>query len=77
VGQPRDLAHRVLRNDPNWPPAKIDEAMAGTTEKTVTLKKKIPVVIGYFTAFVEKNGDVNFRKDIYDRDEKLLKSITN
>ena len=76
VAQPRDLALRILRNDPNWPPAKIDQAMAGTTEKTVMLKKKIPVVIGYFTAFVETDGDVNFREDVYQRDEKLLKLIT-
>ncbi|MGL6267090.1 MAG: L,D-transpeptidase family protein, partial [Chitinophagaceae bacterium] len=47
VAQPRDLAIRILRNDPNWPPSKIDEAMAATKEKTVTLKKKIPVIIGY------------------------------
>jgi murein L,D-transpeptidase YcbB/YkuD len=76
VAKPRDLALRILRNDPNWPPSKIDEAMAGSTEKTVTLKKKIPVVIAYFTAFVETDGDVNFREDVYQRDEKLLKLIT-
>lgn len=76
VAQPRDLALRILRNDPNWPPAKIDQAMAGTTEKTVMLKKKIPVVIAYFTAFVDSDGDVNFREDVYQRDEKLLKLIT-
>jgi len=76
VAKPRDLALRILRNDPNWPPEKIDQAMAGTTEKTVVLKKKIPVVIAYFTAFVESNGDVNFREDVYQRDAKLLKLIT-
>lgn len=76
VSKPRDLAHRILRNDPNWPPSKIDEAMNATSEKTVTLKKKIPVVIGYFTAFVDTDGDLNFRKDIYERDAKLLKLIT-
>jgi murein L,D-transpeptidase YcbB/YkuD len=76
VSKPRDLALRILRNDPNWPPSKIDEAMNATSEKTVTLKKKIPVLIGYFTAFVETDGDLNFRKDIYERDAKLLKLIT-
>jgi len=76
VAKPRDLALRILRNEPNWPPEKIDQAMAGTTEKTVVLKKKIPVVIAYFTAFVETDGDVNFREDVYQRDAKLLKLIT-
>ncbi|ULQ53338.1 L,D-transpeptidase family protein [Flavihumibacter fluvii] len=76
VSKPRDLALRILRNDPNWPPEKIDAAMAGTTEKTATLKKKIPVVIAYFTAFVESDGDVNFRDDVYQRDARLLKLIS-
>ena len=76
VAQPRDLALRILRNDSNWTPAKIDQAMAGTTEKTANLKKKIPVIIGYFTAFVDSDGDLNFRKDVYDRDAKLLKLIS-
>jgi L,D-transpeptidase YcbB len=76
VAKPRDLALRILRNESNWPPEKIDQAMAGTTEKTVLLKKKIPVVIAYFTAFVESDGDVNFREDVYQRDAKLLKLIT-
>jgi murein L,D-transpeptidase YcbB/YkuD len=76
VGQPRDLAYRILRHETNWPRSKIDEAMAGTTEKTVTLTKKIPVIIAYFTAFVETDGDINFRKDVYARDAKLLKLIS-
>jgi murein L,D-transpeptidase YcbB/YkuD len=76
VGQPRDLAYRILRHETNWPKSKIDEAMAGTTEKTVTLTKKIPVIIAYFTAFVENDGDINFRKDVYARDAKLLKLIS-
>ena len=76
VGQPRDLAYRILRHETNWPPSKIDEAMAGTTEKTVTLTKKIPVIIAYFTSFVENDGDINFRKDVYQRDARLLKLIS-
>ena len=76
VGQPRELAIRILRNDPNWPAEKIDVAMSATTEKSVTLKNKIPVVIAYFTAFVENDGDINFRKDVYQRDARLLKLIS-
>jgi murein L,D-transpeptidase YcbB/YkuD len=40
-------------------------------ERWVTLKKKIPVFIVYFTAWVDKNGQLNFRKDIYGHDEKM------
>lgn len=41
-------------------------------EKQVVLKNKILVYIGYFTAFVNSKGGLNFREDIYQRDVKLL-----
>jgi len=71
VGKPRDLAIKILENDPDWPVAKIDAAMKAGTEKWVSLKNKIPVYIGYFTAWVDEKGDINFYEDIYKRDERL------
>jgi murein L,D-transpeptidase YcbB/YkuD len=48
-----------------------------TKERWVTLKKTIPVLIVYFTAWVDKSGELNFRKDIYGHDEKMaLKLFT-
>ena len=72
VSKPGDLALRVLKNNPGWTPAKIDAAMNLGREQYVTLKKKIPVYIGYFTAFINSEGAINFRNDIYKRDERLL-----
>jgi murein L,D-transpeptidase YcbB/YkuD len=56
---------------PNWTPQKIEAAMDGKKEKWYTLKNKIPVYIGYFTAWVDDDGLVNFHKDIYERDNAL------
>jgi len=72
VAQPRALAIQILKQLPAWTPEKIDAAMHKGTERTVLLKKKIPVYIGYFTAFVNSKGELNFREDIYKRDERLL-----
>ena len=41
-------------------------------EKWVTLKKTIPVFMAYFTSWVDANGALQFRKDIYDLDDKML-----
>jgi len=41
----------------------------------VILDKKIPLFIDYYTAWVDNNGAINFRDDIYRRDEILLKYI--
>jgi murein L,D-transpeptidase YcbB/YkuD len=45
--------------------------MKATKETWVGLQHSVPVVIGYFTAWVDSNGVLNFRKDIYGHDEKL------
>ncbi len=75
VSQPKDLAIRVLRQYPEWTPQKIDAAMHAGKEQYVTLKRTIPVYIGYFTAFVGAEGQVYFRNDIYQRDDRLLNML--
>jgi murein L,D-transpeptidase YcbB/YkuD len=71
VQKPKELAQLILQDDPNWNPEKIDAAMKSGKEKWYTLKNKIPVYIGYFTAWVDDDGLVNFHKDIYGRDNAL------
>ena len=69
--EPEKLANYVLRNQPEWTPEKIEEAMNSGEQKFVKVKDPIPVVITYYTAWVDENGQLNFRKDIYGHDEKL------
>ncbi|WP_284650870.1 L,D-transpeptidase family protein [Flavobacterium terrisoli] len=71
VAKPKELANMILADDPNWTPEKIEEAMNAGKEKWYTLKSKIPVYIGYFTAWVDEDGVINFHKDIYERDNAL------
>jgi murein L,D-transpeptidase YcbB/YkuD len=75
VGKPRDLAISILKEDKNWTPAKIDSAMNLGRENSYVLKSKIPVYIGYFTAWVNDEGELNFFQDIYSRDDRLSKLI--
>ncbi len=77
VGKPRDLAVKILEDDPDWTPAKIDAAMNGGVEKWYTLKKKIPVHIGYFTAWVNEQGQISFYEDVYKKDERLFDILVN
>ena len=71
VEKPKELANLILQEDTNWTPEKIDAAMNKGNESWYTLKNKIPVYIGYFTAWVDNDGTINFYKDIYERDERL------
>ncbi|WP_125723243.1 L,D-transpeptidase family protein [Flavobacterium ustbae] len=76
VAKPRELAIELLKNDSRWNPEKIDKAMHAGKENWVSLKTKVPVYIGYFTAWVDREGNLNFYKDIYSRDESLIKLLT-
>lgn len=71
VREPEKLANYVLRNQPEWTPEKIEAAMNSGVEKFVKVKDPIPVIITYYTAWVDENGQLNFREDIYGHDEKL------
>ena len=71
VREPEKLAQYVLRNQPEWTPEKIEEAMNSNEQKFVKVKDPIPVLITYYTAWVDDNGQLNFREDIYRHDSDL------
>jgi len=71
VKEPEKLADYVLRNQPEWTPEKIEEAMNAGEQKFVKVKDPIPVIITYYTAWVDEKGQLNFRGDIYGHDENL------
>ncbi|MBX3254715.1 MAG: L,D-transpeptidase family protein [Chitinophagaceae bacterium] len=75
LGEPKKLAEFLLRNDSTWTSAAIDKAMNSGKEKYVTLRDAIPVYIGYFTAWVDAKGDLNFRDDIYGHDARTEKKM--
>lgn len=76
VARPKDLAESILSSDSNWNSDKIDEAMNSGTEKWYPLKKTIPVYIGYFTAWMDREGNLNFYDDVYKRDAQLATLLT-
>jgi murein L,D-transpeptidase YcbB/YkuD len=71
VEKPKELAVALLEDDPGWTEEKVDKAMHAKEEKWVRLKKKIPVYIGYFTAWVDTHGVLHFYEDVYERDQQL------
>ncbi len=71
VQKARELAIKILKDNEKWTQEKIDAAMNAGEESIAGLKNKIPVYIGYFTAWVDEQGEINFYKDVYERDERL------
>lgn len=72
---PKKLAQYLLRNQIEWTEEKIDAAMNDSKEHWVTLKNPLPVDVTYFTAWVDKNGLLNFRDDIYGHDQRTAERL--
>ena len=73
--KPVDLAAALLANDPDWPPEKIEQTIAGGKTVRIPLTAPMPVVIAYWTAFTDPDGTVEFRNDVYGRDERLAAAL--
>ncbi len=71
LAEPAKLAAFLLRNDKNWNQDKIRKAMNSRKEQFVKVKDTVPVYIGYFTAWVDRQGKLNFRDDVYGHDRKM------
>lgn len=75
IERPIDLAEYLLRGDRAWTREGIMAAIERRGEKTVTLPDPIPVHVQYWTAWVDGNGVVNFRRDLYGRDAVVLGAL--
>jgi len=75
VEKPVELSEYLLADQPRWTREAIRTAMQRQTEQTVTLQRPIPVHILYWTAWADEDGTIHFRRDIYNRDERLYDAL--
>jgi murein L,D-transpeptidase YcbB/YkuD len=69
------LAAHLLRDEPSWTAERLDSAMHADKEKYVKLREPVPVLIYYYTAWVDENGQLQFRKDIYGHDAAMAERL--
>ena len=77
VEEPIKLATYLLRDKPTWSQATIADTIARHREKYVSLPKKLPIYLVYFTAWADENGHPHFREDIYGHDKSLGQEYFN
>jgi murein L,D-transpeptidase YcbB/YkuD len=75
IEKPIELAEYLLRDAPRWTKDAILAAIDTSVDRTVPLPQPIPVYILYWTAWVDQNGSVQFRNDIYERDLPLRAAL--
>lgn len=73
LSQPFELAKYLLKDQPEWTDEAIQRAMNAGSEKWVALDQPVPVSVSYYTAWVDPEGTVHFRDDIYGHDKDMAK----
>lgn len=69
VQDPFQLVQWITRYEPGWDnPNRVEETLQSGQAVDLTLTRPIPVYFTYITAWAERNGQVMFRPDIYNRD---------
>ncbi len=74
VENPTRLAEVILGGQ-GWNLDRINGQIASGKRRIVKLKQKVPVYVTYITAWVNKDGSANFRRDVYGRDETLAEHL--
>jgi murein L,D-transpeptidase YcbB/YkuD len=64
-----------LQDNPDWSSEKIDQVIGDNKEKGVALKDPIPVLILYYTAWVDEDKKLQFREDIYGHDSAVAQHL--
>lgn len=75
MNKAKELALLLLKDEPDWPAERIDGILKGNKETLCTLKKKTPIHLVYFTAWVNDSGEIGFYNDIYEKDDYLAKLL--
>lgn len=70
-----DLAAYLVGSDPQWTPEALRAAVEAGVERTLVLGEPVPVHLLYMTVFVDPEGHVHFRPDLYGRDAVVLGAL--
>jgi murein L,D-transpeptidase YcbB/YkuD len=75
IERPFDLARYLLKGQKAWDAESIRQAMSSNRTRRVDLQRRIPVHILYQTAWVDDQGRLQLRPDLYGRDAALYAAL--
>ncbi|WP_245650805.1 L,D-transpeptidase family protein [Thauera butanivorans] len=75
VEKPLELATLLLDDAQRWSPEALEEALTTGKTRTVTVRRKLPVLLHYATTGLDDDGQMQFRPDIYARDAAVLAAL--
>ncbi|MFI5317818.1 MAG: murein L,D-transpeptidase [Myxococcota bacterium] len=75
VEKPLELAALLLEGQAGWDRAALDRAVTDGATRTIALAKRVPVLLSYWTAWVDGKGALQLRRDVYGRDAKIAAGL--
>ncbi|MGD9080997.1 MAG: L,D-transpeptidase family protein [Desulfobacterales bacterium] len=73
--KPFELAEILLDNPAKWNQESFKRIIDSGQTQTIRLPKPVPVLLFYWTAAMEPDGSVRFKKDPYKRDAEVLEGL--
>ena len=75
IENPMKLAELLLNDQEEWDQQRISKVIESNKTQIVNLSKPLPILLLYWTVMVDQEDQVSFRKDLYNRDDKILKIL--
>lgn len=70
-----ELVELLLDETPSWDASAIDKTLAAGKTRNVTLAKRIPIMLAYWTVDAVSEAKIGFKPDIYARDNAVLAGL--
>jgi murein L,D-transpeptidase YcbB/YkuD len=70
-----ELAEILLGNPVKWNHENIQKIFDTNKTRRVNLAKQMPIALLYWTVRFDGNGNIIFKKDVYDRDREVLEGL--
>ena len=75
IEHPFELADLLLEGAADWSAERRDAILASGRTTRIDLPRPVPIVLTYYTAWVDETGTLQFREDIYERDRAVLAAL--
>lgn len=75
VEKPRRLADELMRLTQGWTPNELNKHFDQKKTRQISLEEPISLHVTYWTAFIDQDGQMNFRHDLYRRDRYELSKL--
>ncbi|MDX1697047.1 MAG: L,D-transpeptidase family protein [Thiohalobacterales bacterium] len=77
IEKPNDLAELLLQGNQGWDRGHLIRTINSRKTKTIRLTEPVTIIMLYWTVAVDDNGEILFKRDIYNRDSAIISGLNS